>query len=479
MKRGFYVVTTILLFLLFIFLLLFRANFVFSLEDYVNQESAEQIKQSSVDGGPNIDLSQSIEDNSKNNDGNVDITFTVRDDQLIRSCTLYDNINQPFGPDKKQINTFVQLDYPVTFNLENIDNGKYQWSIVCEDRLFRSNSPIVHTFVVKKLPPKSLDIPYIEVGEDGVFVLNLSSYFSDPKDSDLKYKSLINSKDIKIKIDPVTGLTLIEPQKNWFGESDLKFAASNKFGLETESNQIHIIVSEQGDTPPRFESLKALGVINDTLDDDGYLFLQCNVTDDYAIKEISLYSDTSGEWKLEETKNIDSIDSSALFNLTDVSNGEYSWTCSAKDDNGNETIGEKQPIDVNVDVSLEHTIPKFMVNNVETDRSVYISFSGYLNNSVILGELVIKKPDGLIYYKEDMSKAQHFEFDSLGTPKILYFKDIKIVPDEIFNSDFRVGKKANIEMVLDYTYQGIPYEKVISHQIEVTSRTISEDNLYG
>jgi hypothetical protein len=479
MKRGFYILTTIFLFCLVVLIFLFKANLALSLEDYVNEISPGRVDQSLVDGGPNIDLSQSIEENTRNSDGNVDILFTVHDDELIRSCTLYDDINQPFGPDKKQINTFVQLDYPVTFNLESLDNGEYQWGIVCEDRLFRSNPPIRHTFIVKKLPPSSLDIPDVEIAEDGVFVLDLNSYFSDSKDPNLRYKSLIDSVDIKVNIDPATGLALIEPQKNWFGELDLKFVASNKFGLETESNQIHVVVLELGDTPPRFRSLNAIGSINNTLDEDGYLFLECNVTDDYAIKEVSFYSDISGEWKLEETKNVDSIDSSVTFNVKNVSNGNYSWGCSAKDNNGNETFSEKQPIEVSIDISLEHTIPQFMVNNVDTDRSFFVSFSSYLNDSLRLGKLVIRKSNGQIYYQQDMSSVQHGIINAFGSSKIEYYDNVEIIPGKIFDNNFVVGNKAQLDISLEYTYNGVLYRKEVTQEIEITSKVRSEVGKHG
>lgn len=477
MDKKFYIVSTTALSVILVLMLVIRVTPVLSLEGNSidsNPKIVDSIEQFNYNSGPIVILSQSIAENTPDADGNVDLTFNVQNDELIRGCTLYHNINQPFGPDPKQINTFIQLDYPTTFNLENVSDGNYEWAVVCEDRLFRKNLPNKHHFIVKKSPPESTEIPNIGMKEDDLFVLNLSNYFSDSSSSFLTYEAVSSPQNINVKIDQLTGIASVEPEKNWFGNEEIRFVAKNEFGLKAESNSIQINISEEGDTPPRFVSLTAQGTINGTIDTDGYLFFECNVTDDYRVKEVSLYSDISGEWKLEETKEVGDRDVIAVFEIKGVANKDYHWGCSAKDNQGNETLSEKQSVIVSIEVSLEYTIPQFMVNNINTDRSFFVSFSGYLKDSLILGDLTIRKSNGQIYYQKDMSTVQHVEFDQFGSPQIGYVDDVKIVPSDIFDNHFAVGKRAKLEISLDYTYQGKSYKKTINHEIEVVSRTRSE-----
>ena len=168
-----------------------------------------------------------------------------------------------------------------------------------------------------------------------------------------------------------------------------------------------------------------------------------------------------------------------IFNIKDIPNGGYSWACSAKDNQLNETLSDKQELDVEIEISLEHTIPRYMVNNIDTDRSIFVSFSSNLKDSIVLGDLIIKKPNGDVYYKKSMSKVQHGEFDIYGNSKIEYVDSLKIIPNELFDNNFETGKKVRIEIDLDYIYQGNSYKKSLNHEIEVVSRTRSERSKDG
>lgn len=412
-------------------------------------------------------------DGSIDTDGQVTFSFKVLDDQMIRSCNLYHDVGQDFGPDNKQINTFVQVDSEAYLTLENVPSGEYNWGIVCEDILFRKNVVDMREFVVEKSPPIVSQIDDLEIKEDGIIIIDLNQYFSDSNGGELKYEAIDYPDEINVNIDEMTGIATIETQKNWYGDAEIRFIATNELGLETESNSIDIEVTEEGDTAPRFVSTTARGLENG-IDSDGYLFLECNATDDYQVSEISLYSDVSGTWKLEQTKQVNSRDASVYFILGNTSNGDYYWSCSAKDNVNQETTSQKIPINVKVDLLLQHTIPKFIVNNIDTDRSIFITFSSYLKDSLKLGKLTVKTPDGKIYYEKDMSKAQNGDFSPFGVPTTEYYTDVRIIPGELFKKNFAVGNKVQITIGLDYTYQGNQYRKEVVHEIEVVPKVRSE-----
>ena len=235
--------------------------------------------------------------------------------------------------------------------------------------------------------------------------------------------------------------------------------------MKVDSNPIKIIVSEEGDTAPRFVSVSPE---NNVVDNDGYLFIECNVTDDNGLKEVSLYSDRSGGWTLEETKQISGLDASAKFLIKDLPEGNYEWACLAEDDTGKESWSERQRVEVDVDVEIGHDIPRFMVNNVDTSRYVTISFSSYLEDSLVLRDLEIRKSDGELYHKQDMSKVSYFELNASQT--LIYPYKIRVIPNEIFDNKFMVDNAAGLIFTLEYSYQGEKYTKEIKHEIKIVER---------
>jgi hypothetical protein len=412
---------------------------------------------------PIVELKEPI-NNFVSNNGDIEFTYIVHDDGLLKDCTLYDNINGKLEGDKKNKNFFVQLDYPLHFSLKNLPSGNYEWNVVCQDDVGNMNSNDKFSFVVNKISPEVSMISNISLNEDGILMLNLSEYFSDSKGDELAYETETN-KNINVKIDKKTGVAIIEPNKNWFGETSLKFIAFDKHDMKVESNPIKIKVSEKGDTPPRFTSLSPE---NKNVDDDGYIFIECNITDDNGLKEVSLYSDTSGKWNLEETKEVSGVDASVKFNLTGLSNGEYEWACLTKDNNEQEAWSERQKVQISIDVEIKHDIPPYMVNNVDTSRYVIIKFSSYLNDSLELKKFIIKKDNEDIYYEKDMSNSDCIKLPSSN--QIVCPLKIRIRPNEIFDNEFRINKKARLNFILEYFYKGQKYEKEIKPEVEVVNR---------
>ncbi|MFH1376409.1 MAG: UbiA family prenyltransferase [Candidatus Woesearchaeota archaeon] len=69
-----------------------------------------------------------------------------------------------------------------------------------------------------------------------------------------------------------------------------------------------------------------------------YVSLTCNATDNGNLNNISLYTNQTGSWMLNQSVGI-SGNSSVKFNLTNVTNGGYIWNCLAYDTNDNSDWG--------------------------------------------------------------------------------------------------------------------------------------------
>lgn len=390
-------------------------------------------------------------DNSIDDDGEIEFIFLVQDDSLLRNCILYNNVHGEWMPDEKNKNTFIQPDYPLHFTIKNVSNGNYGWNIICQDDAFNTNSNNNFSFTVNKILPQISIIANQILKEDGILTINLSNYFSDSKGDNLSY-SVQSANNLKISIDHETSIATIEPERNLFGERTIVFTAFDEHGSKVDSNPVRISISEEGDTAPRFVST----VTKDgEIDTDGYVFFECNVTDDEGLKEISLYSDTSGTWKLEEIKEVSGLGVFVEFLIKDLPEGDYEWACSATDNSDQETLSDRQYVEVDIDVEIVHDIFNEIVNNIKYPAFVGIEYSKYLNNSIVLGNLVITKENDKEYLIIDIDNQQKTEKGE----KIRMYKKIIVSPNEIFNNNFVSGNTATLKLLIDYTYQGKEYRE--------------------
>ena len=469
MNKKFYIISIITLAIILISILFLEISTSLSTksESPSNQEDAsmgalEEYSENKLEdisdvqlpynpNGPSIELI-APSNRSISEDGNINFTFTVSHSKLIRECALYHNIGQRFGPDKIQINTFVQMESPLEFNLNNLSDGPYIWTVLCEDEIYNQNAPAPLSFSIRKNAPESLEIPNIEINEDGVFSINLSEYFNS-KNSKLAYETIKTSNNLQVYIDSES-IALIEPEKNWFGETDLRFVAVNRHGLESESNLMKVNVLEKGDTPPRFVSLEEIGLSNKGVDPDGHIVLACNVTDDYALSSVSLYSDISGKWVLEETQLIEDLTKQAVFEIDNVLQGNYLWGCSVKDNAGKETISERREIIVEPEIKIINGILTKIVNNVDYPAFIGVEYSRYLDNVLTLDNIVIKDQTQNYFTISLSPQYKYVRGDIIRVEKLITIKN-----NEIFNERFDAGNVKELTLELHYKYNGNAYMK--------------------
>jgi len=62
---------------------------------------------------------------------------------------------------------------------------------------------------------------------------------------------------------------------------------------------------------------------------------ECSMTEDIQLKNISLYGNWTGNWHLNQTKNITGVSNSTQFNITNLANETYIWNCYACDNSSN------------------------------------------------------------------------------------------------------------------------------------------------
>lgn len=406
-----------------------------------------------------LDTPDSITDS----DGDLLLNFTVNDNVGLKYCELYTNIDSAW--EKRLRNSFVQPNYSLSFTLENIaDDTVFKWNVMCKD----SDDNIAwassnRTVTIDNTPPSISTIPDLNWDEDSSYELNLSLYFSDADGDSLIYTYDTSENNVSVEIN--NGIAHLETSKNFFTTGEIVFTASD--GIEnTSSNTIDFTINEMGDTAP-----KIVWQTPDYVNKDGYLFLTCNASDDIALINVSLYQKISGIWELNQTQEVSGDEASVIFELTDLTDGSYLWNCQAYDDNLQNSFGQNKTANVSISVDIEHQIPTWMVNDVDTQNYVILSYSKYLNDSLVLGNLTIRESDGELYYEEDMSTATKYDFGDL----IVYPELIDIIPSDIFDENFSVGRISGLNISITYSYKGTEYETKADVGIEVVNDTIVEE----
>jgi len=396
--------------------------------------------------------------NLSDKDGDIIFNYTVFDDGMLRNCTLYHDMNGTWG--ENQSNTFVQPNFPLYFIIENAPDGDFEWNVVCYDDAPYPNVDWggYSNFIlsVNKTPPQVSTIPNLFWTEDGILSLNLSNYFSDPKGDKLTY-TVEHSDHVNITIDNETGIAILESEKNWWGNIYVIFTAFDEHGMNVSSNNITFTVFEGSDTPPRFISISPE---NNSVDNDGYLFFRCDVTDDYALANISLYSNTSGNWSLEETKEVSGLTNFSVFNLTNLSDGYYQWACVAYDNSSQETWSDIYSVEVSIEAIIGHDIFDWVVYNLTYPAFVWVEYSSYLNGSLELGNLTIREEDdNEIYWTMNMSQSIKTEKYNVSEYTLIQYEKINIYLNEIFDYNFTIGNTADLNFTIEYFYKGNRYER--------------------
>ncbi|MEK6909269.1 MAG: hypothetical protein AABX23_04425 [Nanoarchaeota archaeon] len=397
-------------------------------------------------------------------DRTLQLNYSVDDDGWIVNCSLYTNMSGTWAAN--QTNYFVIKNISQTFELNNVPNDlTFKWNIICYDFASSPNSAwstVNRTIAVQNPLPVFSELSSQTWGEDSLKVVNLSEYSSDSDSDELTYNAS-SSDHISAEVDETSGIVTLTSETNWYGSEYITFYVYDSDNGVGDS-EILLTVTEQGDTAPRYITLSPE---DNYLDGDGYLFLTPNVTDDYVLTNISLYSNTGGSWQLEETVILTGATNFTTFVLANISEGNYTYSFLAYDNSSQGTWSENRTIAVGINVSLEHDISSYTVNHVDHNRTIVVSHSIYLNDVIELGNLSIYISNGSLYFNKDLSIEQGFEFNLTEPTLNVYVEKIRIRYEEIFYGDFTVGNDEWINITLDYNYLGEERQISTEHIMEV------------
>lgn len=439
-----------------------------SSNDEINSET-RRIKVLIDTTAPNVTLNGPA-DNSQDSDGSVELNFSVSDNGWITNCSLYTDMNGTWMIE--QTNTFVQKDVPLYFRVEDISNSlTFKWNVVCYDFALNSNfdwGDSNWTLTINNTAPSYSTIPAQQWNEDTEHTINLSSYFSDADGDNLTYSSTSPS-NISVSINNETGIVTLNPDINWNGSRTIVFYAFDIF-QNVSSNAVTLTVNSVGDNAPRIDYASPVDNANDT---DGYVLFNCSGFDDYGLVNVSLYTNLSGSWVLNQTKNLSGNYDSAVFNITELSDGSFKWNCLVFDNASQSSWGENRSVGVGIGVDVYNNLITEMVENLTYNytASIAMGYSIYLNESLALGNLTVYFSNGTVYFTKNMSDSSKVEIYSPEWENSMIFhkQEINITPYEVFYGNLSANNEEWLNITIKYYYQNNEYlnsEKVVIEILE-------------
>ncbi|MFC2135430.1 DUF2341 domain-containing protein, partial [Bacteroidota bacterium] len=272
------------------------------------------------------------------NGNNIDFNFTVVDDGTIDNCTLYTNSSDSWSPKKTIYGVANNTETNITFD---IGNGTFVWNILCFDNSslsawFDTN----YTVKVDVIPPTTTlvsppngtiyPLSYVTLtcnASDNMDLVNLTLYTN--LSGSFSANQTVNFTGLDDTFGQVGFNVTNIPDNTTFIWSCL--ASDISSSVFADSNFTFQIDSTY-DEPPNV-------TLNNPQDgsttNNTFATFNCSATDDVGLSSLTLYSDRSGSWSIENIvvgggagdKFID-----MSYKITDIPDeSNISWNCKATD----------------------------------------------------------------------------------------------------------------------------------------------------
>lgn len=445
-------------------------NWSVSCFDQAGNQSASEIRSLRVyqDSTPPIVVLGDPADSAEFTDGNLSLIFNVTDNGWIANCSLYTDLNGGWGI--TQTNYFVQQNYSVAFELENIpDDTTFIWNVLCYDF-----APIPNydwgnankTVIVDNNDPEYETMPPITMNEDDWHYLNLSAYFSDKDLDDLKY-SVSSVANVVIVIDNETDTAIIEPDLNWYGNRSLVFYAFDDMGGNVSSGNVTLSVVQQGNTEPKKIITSPSSGYNDRY---GITLITCNATDDYNLTAIRLYTNLDGNWSVYQGYYVGGTSNSSSFEVPVWSEQVvYTWACKFEDGSNHTSWSQNNTVNVSIRPTLYHDIRNFTINHVDHNKTVIVDYSSHLNGTLILGNLTIRLDGGSVYFTKNLSQSSPVEFNDAQRRLLVNLERFRIRYADIFGGSYTVNHTETLNLTLNYYFGNNSRQISTLHEIRIKS----------
>jgi hypothetical protein len=288
----------------------------------------------------------------------VNLTFnaTVTDDDGIVNCSLWTNYSGSWVLNQTQI---VGGIYNVTsFNLTDLTNNTFIWSIQCYDIYSHSSfASGAYTVVLNWSDnPPNIDLlsPIQGYTNNAQQYVNLTFNASVSDDKGLLNCSLwtnysgswvLNQTQVIGGTSNITRFDLTDLTNKTFVWNIQCFDDAFKSSFSSSNRTVILNWNPALDTPP---AVSLSSPPNNYFDDTSQyvnLTLSSLVTDDFGIVNCSLWTNYSGTWSLNQTNNVGGNINTTSFTLNNLTNKTFVWNVECFDnasqsafDTGNRTV---------------------------------------------------------------------------------------------------------------------------------------------
>jgi len=207
----------------------------------------------------------------------------------------------------------------------------------------------------------------------------------------------------------------------------------NLYSDDTNGNMNSTRVSFAIDT--NLPTINLVNPENNTVDIDGSINFNCSATSNVELKNMSLWHNLSGNFKLNQSKVLTGLSSSAEFNLN-LDNGQFLWSCLVYNTNESYEFGTNMT--ATIAINNKPTIDSYAPDlNASVDEAKTLSFNH--TSTDIDG-------DSLTYYwyldDTEKSSSQNYSYTPGYTESGSHTVSL-VVSDSIFNTSLNWSVNVN------------------------------------
>jgi len=272
--------------------------------------------------------------NSPVNNSNISVDYAMLNATVTDADG--DNMTVWFYGDGSLINTTENVvnGTAVTYNWTGLSDGGHNWSVIAGDGTENTTSDTYYFSVDATAPNVQFVPPTTSSGTQ-----SNSDIFANVTASDTNLQTIViylyNSTDLVNSTNSSTGA--INKEINFTSLADetyyLNASANDTLGNINWTETRTITISEV--TPDFAPNVSLIRPANDNLTYNGTIDFSCNASDDFKLRNISLYVwNLTGELNYTNTISVNGTFNQTSWNVT-FEIGNYSWNCLAYDNLSN------------------------------------------------------------------------------------------------------------------------------------------------
>ncbi|MFO7872012.1 MAG: S8 family serine peptidase [Candidatus Undinarchaeales archaeon] len=202
--------------------------------------------------------------------------------------------------------------WTVTVNGTSVPYSPENYSLVSSTNLNNTSAPVVNVMTANNT---------VAINKTPIIRFNFTDKVNSTAKATLYFNSTNVSYNGSVQNNTATNLTVLSNQED--GNYTFWINVSDDF-QETKSDEYNLVI----ETAP---TISLLAPENGTRTNNTTILFNCSATDNTGLANMTLYTNISGSWENNTTRDVSGTSNWTNWTLSGISNGSYVWNCQVND----------------------------------------------------------------------------------------------------------------------------------------------------